>query len=422
MANYELRIETKDFKKALDVLSTVINRKNALPIMACARISYNREKKLFTMTGGNTEQWLAIDCWRPEEQADNGVRPWLFLDKDDRQAPFDGVCINVEAFREAFATLPTMPCTCYLKLDEKGGSLTLTHSKGQFTLPVESAVDYPPVPEVVEKGGEQRQGVSPLVKFSIETLRLLPIIDAARCCAAADELRPVMNTVCLDAFHDHLIVVASDGHSLYRQNIDTGMGWLRYGEFAVTASAKVLIPTPSLSPLVKAFATEQSLTLTADTQRICIENGSGSVRLTSVCMDGNYPAYDSVIPKDNQHRLVIDRAELSATLRRISIFSAEASNLAVLRRDDEQVVINASDDIDGRNADEKVTIINSGDATLPNGTQIGFKIATMQKLLQCIGSDNVVLEIGTPDRAVLLKEDEKVSSLTLLLMPMLVNQ
>ena len=52
MANYELRIETSEMKKALDVLSSVVNKKNSLPIMACACIRYDRSRKLFTMTAG----------------------------------------------------------------------------------------------------------------------------------------------------------------------------------------------------------------------------------------------------------------------------------------------------------------------------------------------------------------------------------
>lgn len=421
MANYELRIETAEMKKCLDMLSTVINRKNSLPIMANACIRFDRQRKLFTMTGSNTEQWLTVECWRPDEKADKGQRPWMFLDKDAKDQPLDAFCISVEDFREAFATLPTLPAACYLKLDQTGaGSIRVNYGKGEFTMPVKSAIDYPAIPTVAEKNGEQREGISPLVKFSIETSRLLPVILAARVCSASDELRPVMNTVCVDCFHDHCIVVASDGHSLYRRNLDTGMGWLKYGEFAADQSAKLLIPTQSMSPLSKAFSTAESLTVTADTQRICFESGDGTARLTTVTIDGRYPNYESVIPKDNQHRLVLDRQELSATLRRISLFSNESSNMCAMRRRDEHAVFQADDSDFGRNADEQVTIINP-DTSLPDGFEIGFKISTMQQLLGCITGDNIVLEISDPSRAMLIKEDSHISGLILLIMPMLMN-
>ena len=433
MANYELRIETSEMKKALDVLSSVVNKKNSLPIMACACIRYDRSRKLFTMTAGNTEQWLTLECWKKDEKADRGYREWMFLDKDSKEQPLDGFCIMVDAFREVFASLPALPAQCYLKIDEQGGSMRVNYSKGECTMPVNDCgggvADYPEVPAVVEKNEKGVYGaVTPVVKFSIETKELLPIISAARVCSANDELRPVMNTVCVDCFHDHAVVVASDGHSLFKKSIDTGMGWLRYGEFPVTdpetgrqGSAKVLIPKQALTPLAKALDQSESITLTADTQRISVQSSDGGIRLTTVCIDGNYPNYESVIPKDNRHQLLIDRQELSATLRRISLFSAEGSNLAILRRDDEHVILNASDEGYGRNADEHVAIINSESTSLPEGFQIGFKIATMQLLLGCIQGDNVMLELGEPNRAMLVKEDAKVSSVTLLIMPMLVN-
>ena len=419
MAKFELRIETSEFKKALDVLSTVINKKTALPILADACIRYDRERKLFKMVAGNTEQWLEIECRREDQE--RGQREWMLLDRDSKEEPLTAFCINVDQFREIFATLPSQPAQCYLTLGDGGGSLRVVYNKGEFTTPVESALEYPALPTVVEKDGEQRDNIDPLVKFSVETRELLPTVLAARVCSANDELRPVMNTVCMDVFQDHCVVVASDGHSLYKRTLDTGMGWLRYGLFPADQSAKLLIPTQAMSALNKALLPADTITVTADNHSIAVESGDGTVRLVTVSIDGNYPNYESVIPKDNPHHLVIDRQELQATLRRISLFSAEGSNLAILRRDDEHVILNANDAEFGRNADEQVSIINSESTTLPDGFKIGFKISTMQQLLGCIAGDNVTLEIGDPSRAMLLKEDGQVSQLTLLIMPMLVN-
>ena len=69
-----------------------------------------------------------------------------------------------------------------------------------------------------------------------------------------------------------------------------------------------------------------------------------------------------------------------------------------------------------------MSIINSADCQLAEGFQIGFKISTMLQLLGCISTDNVALELSDPSRAVLLKEDDRVSGLTLLQMSMIVNQ
>lgn len=427
MANYDLRIETQWMKKALDVLSTVISRKSALPVLADACIRYDHEHKLFTIMATNTEQWVKLECWRPDEHGDDGRRMWLFNDShnrgDDRNQPLQSFCINVALYREAFSMLPAMPVICLLTLNDDGtGSLKVTHSKGEFTLPVNTdgrAEDFPvAVPVVTKDGQEQREGVSPLVRFRMESQRLLPMVADARVCTASDELRPMMNAVCLDCFHDHLVVVASDGHSLSKQVTDTGMGWLTYGEFAATDSAKVLIPSTAMSALMKAFAADEALTVTADTRSVRIEGCNAT--LTTCVPEGVFPNYESVIPKDNHHRVVADRLELMTTLRRIAMFSEEASNMVILRREGERIILRAADEALGRAANEYVAIINA-DSTLPDGFQTGCKISTLSRLLDIVNTDNIVFDFGQPDRAVLLREDAQLSAKTLLMMPMLVQ-
>lgn len=426
MANYELRIDTQEMKKALDVLSTVINRKTALPILADAKLSYDRESRLFSLTAGNAEQFLTIVCSAPctdPEAIDAGTaerKPWMFLDADDKAEPFHGVCINVAAFKEAFGMLPQLPALCHLQMRDGFGSLRVNYGRGEFTLPVEPATDYPTPPAVLEKGATSVTTARPTVKFNIDTRQLLPLVSAARCCAANDELRPVINTVLIDCFHDHCVVVATDGHSLFKDVIDTGMGWLVYGEFGATESARLLIPTQALQALVKSMGSSKAVTVTADTQRVNIATTDGVTSLTTVMVDGSYPNYNSVIPAQQPHSVTVDRMELLMCLRRTGIFSDESSNMCVMRRAGDCLQINAADEGLGRAAQEGVAIINA-DSSLPEDVGIGFKISTLQKLLDCIGTEQLRMEVDSPARPMLLKEEGRASALTLLLMPMKID-
>ena len=56
MSKISVRIETSEMKRALDVAGSVINRKNALPILGCVVFRYNRERKTFEMLASNSEQ------------------------------------------------------------------------------------------------------------------------------------------------------------------------------------------------------------------------------------------------------------------------------------------------------------------------------------------------------------------------------
>ena len=429
MRNYELRIETSEMKKALDMLSTVINSKNPLPILGDALCRYDRERRVFTMTAGNGDMWLQTDCTRKTQ--DDRAEPWMFEDTgnrgDGKREPLEAFCIRISDFREAFANLPSMPAHCYLQTGDEGGQLRVTYNKGEFTLPVEPAHEYPQVPHVVEQG--EQGNAQPIVKFTIATQQLLPLIAAARNCTADDELRPVMNAVALDCYHDRLIIAASTGHSLYKRILDTlGAGWLRYGEFPTldpqtqqSGHALILLPKQTASPLMKALAQTETVTLTADSQRISIE-GDGR-RLTTASIEGRYPNYDSVIPKDSPHHVTLDRSEIMATLRRISYFSSEASNMGVMRYDgNDHFDLEASDLDFGRKAAEKVAIVNGESIHLPSGFAIGYKISTMLSVLALAQSDNIILDLADPSRAIVIREDEPNSRLTLLCMPMLVNE
>ena len=131
MRNYELRIETSEMKKALDMLSTVINSKNPLPILGDALCRYDRERRVFTMTAGNGDMWLQTDYTR--KTPDNRAEPWMFEDTgnrgDGKREPLEAFCIRISDFREAFANLPSMPAHCYLQTGDEGGQLRVTYNK-----------------------------------------------------------------------------------------------------------------------------------------------------------------------------------------------------------------------------------------------------------------------------------------------------
>ena len=140
---YELRIDTQELKKALDVLGTVINKKMALPILQDVCIRFNREKKIFTLMAGNSEQWLQIDAVKSAGDGQKEMKPWMFLDEDDKNSPFEAVCISLSAMKEAFALLPTMPVRAFINLDTN--SMRVDYGKGEFYVDaaVEGVADNP---------------------------------------------------------------------------------------------------------------------------------------------------------------------------------------------------------------------------------------------------------------------------------------
>lgn len=416
MSKILVRFETSEMKKALDVCGSVINSKNALPILGNVVLRYQKEQNQFVMLAGNSEQFVTLECTTADKEGKR--EPWLLMIDPDRKDPFTEIAIPHAALREAVATLPSMPVTAVV--DTVKMLITVQYGKGQFSMPVESADEYPQMPAVVRKGEPATEnGPQPVVRMTTEGDQLVQQILRANVCAAADELRPQMGCVCLDVFQDHIVYVSTDGHSLYKQTEDKGVGYLEYGEFPADRSATVLVLPQLFKPLAKAFAGAKSVTLTADTQRI--EFQTDGITLVSRTLDQRYPNYDSAIPKGNPHTVVLDRFELTAALRRVQVFASESSNMATLTRDGQHLALAAEDMDFSRTAAERVAIINADETTLPDGFKIGCKISTLLSLLKVVPTDNVRLSLADPSRAMLLLPDDPKNGLTLLQMPMLVN-
>lgn len=232
------------------------------------------------------------------------------------------------------------------------------------------------------------------------------------------ELRPIMNCLCIDVAEDRseVIFVASNGHVLIKlvhtNNPETGgSNFFRSG-------------TPGKILVEKSFF--KTLSVFDDCEDIDIEANESMVRFTSgdditfVCkkMAGQYPNYNSVIPRNNPYKVTVDKRELASVVKRVALFSSESSNLIVLKKDGMFLDITAQDLDFSMAANDQVLII---DSNCVEGHRIGFKASSMLDALASIQNDTVCLHLGDPSKAgVITANDSSPRALTLL-MPMIIN-
>ena len=135
-------------------------------------------------------------------------------------------------------------------------------------------------------------------------------------------------------------------------------------------------------------------------------------------IEGRYPNYASVIPQNNPNRLIIDRALFTNVLRRVSVFSNQASNLVKLQLSENQIVVSAQDIDFSTSAEESISCSYSGDSM-----GIGFKSVYLIEILNNISSQEVSVELSDPSRAGLILpiENQANEDLLMLLMPMMLT-
>ena len=137
-------------------------------------------------------------------------------------------------------------------------------------------------------------------------------------------------------------------------------------------------------------------------------------------VEGNYPSYNAVIPKENPNKLTIDRLDLYNAMRRVSVFSNQASNLVKLEMTGNQLTVSAQDIDFSISAYERLNCQYDGDEM-----EMGFKSTFFIEMLSSLPSADVVLEMSDPSRAGILVPAEKENpdeDILMLLMPMMVGQ
>ena len=360
----------------LQGISRVINSKNALPILDC--FLFELRDGMLTVTVSDSETTMTTTLEVVESNADGRF------------------AITARTLLDALKEIPEQPLT--FDIDLQSLEMTVLYQNGQYSLVGQNANEFPTPVTLGENA----------VRMDIDAQVLLNGINRAIFATADDELRPVMNGIYFDITTESLTMVASDGHKLVRSKTMSAHGNER-AAFILPKKPAVLIKNllPKEEGLVSIEFDERNAVFTLDNYRM-------------VCrlIEGRYPNYNSVIPANNPNKITIDRLQLLGALRRVSIFSSQASSLVKLCMSADSMVINAQDIDFSTSAKETLTCQYAG-----TPMEIGFKSSFLIDILNNIPSDDVLIELADPSRAGIITpvEQEEDEDLLMLLMPMMLN-
>jgi DNA polymerase-3 subunit beta len=224
-----------------------------------------------------------------------------------------------------------------------------------------------------------------------------------------DDLRPVMSGVFFQFSTDNLTFVATDAHKL-----------VKYTRTDITANeaAEFIMPKKPLNLLRGVLGTESldvNIEYNDTNARFMFDN----IVLTCRLIDGKYPNYDAVIPKENPNKLTVDRASFLNSTKRVSIFSSKTTHQIRLKMAGTELNISAEDIDYSNKADERLNCDYQGD-----DMQIGFNSRFLTEMLSNLNSEEVLIEMSLPNRAGILTPadgNEEGEQITMLVMPVMLN-
>ncbi len=371
-------VSSQELLEHLQLVSRVISTKNTLPILDNFLFQLKGEKLIITASDLESTLTTTIHLENIEGEGN--------------------VAITAKILTDTLKEFPDQPLT--INVNNESFAVELVSENGKYSFVGQSGNDFPQIPEVKDEVASRI-----IVKSDV----LLKGINKTLFATADDELRPVMNGIYIQLSAENMTFVASDAHKLVRyKRIDANSD----------DNASFIFPKKPASLLKNIVGrTDEDVNVEFDDKNAIFQ--LQDYKLVCRLVEGNYPSYESVIPKDNPNNLTINRLDFYNTLKRVSVFSNQASNLVKLNLSSTQLVISAQDIDYSISAVEKIPCQYVGE-----DLEIGFKSTFLIEILSNLSSSEIKMELSDPTRAgiVLPSElDMEEEDILMLLMPMMIN-
>ena len=366
-------VSSSQLLKQLQVLGGVINSNNTLPIL---------DNFLFEIS----ENQLKVSA----SDLETTMSAIVTIESDSTGS----IAISARLLLDTLKTFPDQPLTFKTEGDS---IIEISSDQGKYDMAYFGGDEFP-------KSVSLPSPSKTVIPSSILATAISKTIFAA----GNDDLRPVMSGVFFQFSSESLTFVATDAHKL-----------VKYTRTDVTAdkTAEFIMPKKPLNLLKGVLGGEED---------VIIEYNDANAKFTFenfvlICrlIDGKYPNYEAVIPKENPNKLTVDRASFQNSVRRVSIFSSKTTHQIRLKMAGTELNISAEDLDFSNKADERLSCDYQGD-----DMQIGFNSRFLSEMLSNLTSSEVLIEMSLPNRAGILTpidgtdEGEKI---TMLVMPVMLN-
>ena len=270
-----------------------------------------------------------------------------------------------------------LPEGASVSLAHSGEKVTVRSGRSRFTLTTLPAAEFPTVEDInADKGIDVPQST------------LARLLEKTHFAMAQQDVRYYLNGLLIETGKKHLRAVATDGHRLALCQVELDDGNL--------PEKQVIVPRKGVLELQRLMSGEGSLSLALGSNHIRIQ--LDGIRFTSKLIDGRFPEYDRVIPKDPGNELKGDRLLLRGAMQRTAILSNEKYRGIRLVIKDGGLVLQAHNP-EQEEAEEEVEVGYTGD-----DMEIGFNVNYLLDALGAVETEEVSMAFVDANSSCLLRE------------------
>ena len=360
--------------KNIQTLGGILNTNNTLPILDYFLFEISESN--LKITASDLETTLSADI---QIQSDNN----------------GSIAVPAKLLIDTLKTFPEQPLTFNVL---ENNTIEISSNHGKYALAYAKGDEFPKTLPITDPSNS-----------TISSKVLYEAINTTIFASGNDDLRPVMSGVFFQFSNQNLTFVATDAHKLVR--------YVR-NDYKTENVVEFIMPKKPLNVL-KGILTSNEYDVKIEFNDSNAKFVFSNLSLTCRLIDGKYPNYEAVIPKENPNVLTIDRSLFLNSTKRVSIFSNKTTHQIRLKINGNELIISAEDLDYSNKAEERLICNYNGD-----DMQIGFNSRFLIEMLSNLNSEQVKLELSLPNRAGILTPLELESQseeITMLVMPVMLN-
>jgi DNA polymerase-3 subunit beta len=224
-----------------------------------------------------------------------------------------------------------------------------------------------------------------------------------------DDLRPMMSGVYCQLSPEGTTFVATDAHKLVKYTRK---------DVKVEEEATLILPKKPLNQLKNTMGFSEDMVIMEYNQTNAFFKFS-NVELVCRLIEGRYPNYEAVIPRENPNKLVVDRSLILGSMRRVALFANQSTHQVRFRITGQEMYLSAEDIEYANQANERLACQYTGE-----DIEIGFNSKFILEMLNNMDGESISLELSVPNRPGLLvpADNENANEdLLMLVMPVMLN-
>ncbi|MGB4440758.1 MAG: DNA polymerase III subunit beta [Coriobacteriia bacterium] len=361
----KISIARGELLEALSVVSRGLSSRTTLPILSGVHVAAHGDTVVFQAT--DLEVSIKTSCKGRVEQAGQTVLPGKLLTDVTRSLPEAAVTIDTTA----------------------QGVAAVTCGQSSFSMKTLSPDDYPKFPEV---------DASQTVTLPTDTFS--HVVHQVARSVSRDETRPILTGILVVVEEGILRMVATDSYRLCVREVPLeGAG----------SDIELVVPGKAMEDVAKLIGSAETVSLGVAENQVIFS--FGETTFISRRIEGTFPNYRQLLPKEHTTRAVVDRMELLEAVKRVSLMAQHNTPLRVRIAVEEHTLTLSAATQDIGEAVEDVQVTPEGE-----DVEIAFNHAYLLDGVSVAEGDTIALEVTSPLKPGVLKPAQG-DDFTYLLMP-----